>query len=163
MRSMLPRLAVLLAFCLTVMGQTPSSDATSQAPVKKIIIEEDEPPPSSAKVRNKGQGSSSPAHAAQSPAPSELKKDNQPAPPEPDHSAQPVAPAQQPVAPAVSVAPAQQPVAPASSRTSNPERIGRPLDRWLQPYVFLAALLAVIGLGALAIAFRQLLEMKHAR
>jgi len=132
-------------------GQTSSSNDTSPPPVKKIIIaEDDEAPPKSAKTRNKVQRSSSPADAAQIQAPSQLKKDAQSTPPEPDHTQQPVTPA-------------QQSVVPANTRTSNPETISRLRDRWLQPYLILAAILVLIGLGALAIAFRQFWEMKRAR
>lgn len=144
MRSMVPRIAVLLVLSLSIMGQNPSSNSTGQAPIKKVVVEEDEANPKGTPDETRGQDeASSEANSVQNPSPSQQKKRGHTPPVEHNHTVQPVASAE--------------------TRSASSEVARRPLDRWLQAYIILTGILVLVGLGALIVVSRQLSEMKQAR
>src|SRR5215472_9644037 len=147
MRSMV--VTLILALCVTVIGQSPSLSTTTPAPTASQ--QQGTPTGNQTDKSNQSNSSSAlplpaPAGTVQNQSAGQPKKHGRTIPPERNHAAQ------------ANANPASEDNASTAVETAK-----QPPDRWFLAYVIFTGVLALIGLSGLGVVRRQLREMKEAR
>ncbi len=149
---MRPRLAFIFVLGIIVMSQRISSCAEIQASTSTQD-------PASAKINPVDKKEPGSAAAGQNQPASQTKKHAHTGPAEHNHTS--------PANPAPSTPNAEANVSPDKDKDQNDSALSsitrQPLERWIQIYIAITGVLALIGLGGLGVMRRQLREMREGR